>query len=163
MHRVKVLGILAGLLMLAQGCTGHAGLREPDHITKRLVFEANNFRVAKSKLQASHTCGYLFPNAAAQGLAASVAGRSGAAPSLIGGILGSVSPGGIALGNPELYEQTYAKLREQAALEGKAAQLYNITEEITVVSYLGIYGTIKLTVTADVIEFTDEYVDYKNR
>ena len=115
-------------------------------------------KVPKGPARPAPSARALPPRAAAGGKS-----RSGAAPSLIGGILGSVSPGGIALGNPELYEQTYAKLREQAALEGKAAQLYNITEEITVVSYLGIYGTIKLTVTADVVEFTDEYVDYRNR
>ena len=70
--------------------------------------------------------------------------------------------GGIALGDPELYKKAYEQLRAQAAMKGKSAQILNVTEERTVRGFLFI-GDLTLTLTADVIEFTDEYKDYRQR
>jgi len=136
---------LAGL-SLGMGCTGWNGQRAHEAQVKRVVLEGNNFKVAKSKLQASASCQYLFPT-------------RGIALPLVGSL---IAPGGIALSDPNLYELTFKKLREQAALEGKSAQIHNITEEVTLVDYI-VIGDLKLTLTADVIEFTGEYVDYKRR
>lgn len=128
--------LLAGLAL--SGCTAWAGHKEGEVQMKNIKIQRNNFKIAKSKLQASASCQYLFPHGAL-------------------GLMGiTLAPaGGIALGNPELFEQAYKKLREQAAMEGKSAQLFNVCEEVTLTSYI-IIGDMKLTLTADVIEFTGE-------
>lgn len=136
--------LLAGVATFA-GCTSWVGHHEVEWQTKNIVLAANNWHVLKSNLKASASCSYLFPH----GLLA-----------VMGVEL--LPAGGIALGNPELYEQAYKKLRADAALEGKSAQLYNVTEETTLASYI-VIGDLKLTLTADVIEFTGEYVQYATR
>jgi hypothetical protein len=143
-----MVGALLAGLALSSGCTSWSGHKEGEVQTKMIKINRNNFKIAKSKLMASASCTYLFPG--------------------MGSLLGSLNPlaglrtgpiinvgDGIALGNPELYEQAYKKLREQAAMEGKAQQLFNICEEATLTSYL-VIGDYKLTLTADVIEFTGE-------
>ena len=146
MLRTILAGLLLSALTLSVGCTSWNGQRTSEYQLKRIVLEGKNFRIKKSKIQASASCQYLFP-------------FSGVA---VAGIP-LVPPGGIALGDPALYEQAYRKLREQAALEGKAAQIHNVTEEVTLTSYLNIIGDLKVMLTADVIEFTDEYVNYRSR
>jgi hypothetical protein len=145
MKRTILVGALLAGLFVGAGCTAWNGQREGEFQVKHLTLEANNFKVLKSKIQASASCSYLFPHEAMV-------------------IMGMplLPAGGIALGNPELYETAYKKLREQAALEGKSAQIFNVTEEVTMTSYI-VIGDIKLTLTADVIEFTGEYVDYASR
>lgn len=145
LQKLLVGAMLTGL-SLAVGCTGWAGHRTGEIQVKRVVLEGKNFKVAKSGIQSQASCAYLFPT---------------------GGItlpiLGPVIPaGGIALGDPNLYEQAFKKLREQAACEGRSAQIHNLTEEVTLTSYI-VIGDLKVTLTGDVIEFTDEYVNYKNR
>jgi len=133
-----MVGALLAGLALSSGCTSWAGHKEGEAQTKMIKIQRNNFKVAKSKLMASASCSYLFPH-----------GAFGVGPIVL------MPAGGIAMGNPELYEQAYKKLREQAAMEGKAQQLFNVCEETTLSSYI-VIGDYKLTLTADVIEFTGE-------
>jgi hypothetical protein len=149
MFRKLLAGALLTCLTLAAGCTMWNGQRTGEFQVKRIVLEGKNFKIAKSKIQASAACQYLFPS-------------SGVAIGTPAGPLQIIPPGGIALGDPNLYEQAYRKLREQAALEGKSAQIHNVTEEVTLTDYL-VIGDLKVTLTADVIEFTDEYVNYRSR
>jgi len=138
MNRSYMVGALLAGLALSSGCTAWAGHKEAEVQVKTIKINKNNFRIAKSKLQASASCQYLFPHGPLGLLGIT----------LIGG-------GGIALGNPELYEQAYKKLRTDAAMEGKSMQLFNVCEEVTLTSYI-VIGDMKLTLTADVIEFTGE-------
>jgi len=139
MKRSLLVGALLVGAALGSGCTSWAGKREMEAQHKNISLTGPNFRVVKSKIQASASCSYLFPMPALTVLGIQLTGA-----------------GGIALGNPELYEQAYRKLREQAAMEGKAAQLMNICEENTLTSYI-VIGDLKLTLTADVVEFVDKY------
>jgi hypothetical protein len=141
--------LVACLATFAVGCTGWNGQRTQEAQVKSVVLEGKNFRIMKSKVQASAACSYLFPS---KGIAIPIAGAA----------IQLLPPGGIALGDPNLYEQAYRSLREQAALEGKSAQLHNVTEEVTLTDYL-VIGDLKITLTADVIEFTDEYRSYATR
>ncbi len=140
MKRSLLTGALLIGLALGAGCTSWSGKREGEFQYKHLALQGANFKVAKSKIQASASAAYLFPF---KGL------------TLPGGLI-SIPAGGIALDDPALYEQAYRKLREQAALEGKSAQIYNVTEELTVTSYI-VIGDIKLTLTADVIEYVGPF------
>jgi len=133
-----MVGALLAGLALSSGCTSWGGNKEGEAQSKMIKINRNNFKVAKSKLMASASCSYLFPH-----------GALGFGPIIL------MPAGGIAMGNPELYEQAYKKLREQAAMEGKAQQLFNVCEELTLSSYI-VIGDYKLTLTADVIEFTGE-------
>jgi len=145
MKRSFLVGALLFGLALS-GCTSWEGHKEGEVQLKLIKIQRNNFKVAKSKLQASASCQYLFPGmfTMIKGLMPTFGAHR---PTGVGD--------GIALGNPELYEQAYKKLREQAAMEGKSAQLFNVCEEVTLTSYI-IIGDYKLTLTADVIEFTGE-------
>lgn len=142
MKRSLLVGALLVGFALTSGCTTWSGKREMELQSKNIDLAGPNYKILKSKIQASASCSYLFPHGPM-------------------GLLGIelLPGGGIALGNPELYEQAYRKLREQAAMEGKAAQLVNICEENTLTSYV-VIGDWKLTLTADVIEFTGPYPHY---
>jgi len=140
-----MVGALLAGLALSSGCTSWSGHKEAESQTKMIKINRNNFKIAKSKLMASASCSYLFP-----GFMTGIKGLIPLGPAALGGM-----GDGIALGNPDLYEAAYKKLREQAAMEGKAQQLFNVCEETTLTSYL-VIGDYKLTLTADVIEFTGE-------
>lgn len=61
---------------------------------------------------------------------------------------------GIPLGQPEIKSRALAEVRDQAVLDGRPAHLVNFTEDDTTFSILGVYKVEKVTITADVIEFT---------
>jgi hypothetical protein len=61
---------------------------------------------------------------------------------------------GIPLGTPEIVSTALNEVRNQAVLDGQAAQLVNFTQDNVTFSILGIYTVQKIHITADVIEFT---------
>jgi hypothetical protein len=163
--------VLAASASLVSGCTTWNGRRSGELQIVRVGIEAKNFRVVKSKIQASASCQYLFPDIGgifAQGAFSYLKNKlTGgeealqAANALGGGPIRAVG-GGFAMGDPNLYEQCMKKLREQAELDGKACILNNIVQEDTTTSYI-VIGDRKLTLTADVVEFLGDYVDYAQR
>ncbi len=168
MCRDVVFGAFLASLTLAVGCTTWSGHRGGELQVVRVGIEAKNFRILKSKIQASASCQYVFPDVGEifaigffQYLSGKLGSQGSAEVALRGGPIQAVG-GGIALGDPNLYEQVFKKLREQAEHVGKSAVLYNIVQEDTTTSYI-VVGDRKLTLTADVIEFTDEYVSYATR
>jgi len=143
--RLNRLVVVVAPLLLSWGCTTWRGHGIPECQTKKIVLEGDNFKINKSTIQASASCAYLFPFAGLRIMGIDI-----------------IPGGGIALGDPELYKKAYEQLRAQAAMKGKSAQILNVTEERTVRGFLFI-GDLTLTLTADVIEFTDEYKDYRQR
>ena len=58
------------------------------------------------------------------------------------------------LGSPNLHERAMRDLYSQHDLQGKPQILHNFLEEYTLANYLGLYAVIKLSISAEVIEFT---------
>lgn len=141
--------VLCALVLLSAGCTSHMGRYTREGINERVVLEANNFQIAASGVQASASCAYIFYHDA-----------------LDLPFIGTIMPrGGIALGEPDLYEQAMANLHAAYAqgIEGQPAMFHNIQEEWTVAGLPPLYGEVTLTLTADVLKFTGDYVDYGTR
>jgi len=147
MKQSLMVGALLAGLALSTGCTAWSGHKEMEGQFKEIKINKNNFKVAKAKVSASASCSYLFP-----GFGSMIGGLT----SMLGGGAREIGIGdGIALGDPQLYARAYKDLRAGAAMDGKAQQLFNVTEEVTLLSYI-VIGDYKLTLTADVIEFTGE-------
>lgn len=117
----------------------YAGQRESEAITKEMAFTTSNFRIVKTDVQGTASCPYLFYFTAPHPMIAQILGFGNA---------------GIALGNPDLYEQAMASLHEGHPIFEKSQQFHNVVEEWDVTSYFGVYAIVKLTLTADVVEFT---------
>ena len=58
------------------------------------------------------------------------------------------------LGSPDVYTRAMRDLYSQYDLQGKPQILHNFLEEWTLANYLGLYAVQKLTISAEVIEFT---------
>lgn len=58
------------------------------------------------------------------------------------------------LGHPDLYTRAMRDLHRQHDLQGKPQILHNFLEEWTLANYLGLYAVQKLSISAEVIEFT---------
>src|SRR5687767_1640379 len=54
--------VLAASALLASGCTTWTGRRSGELQIVRVGIESKNFRVVKSKIQATASCQYLFPD-----------------------------------------------------------------------------------------------------
>ena len=59
------------------------------------------------------------------------------------------------LGKPNLHEQVMRDLHSHHDLQGKPQILHNFLEEYTLANYLGLFAILKLTISAEVIEFTE--------
>jgi hypothetical protein len=144
---------LAAVVSLTSGCTSWTGKRASETQTVTITMDNKNFKVLRSGIQGQASCQYLFPR-----LGKLMAGG-------LGGILGQSAAvggptiaigGGIALGDPMLYTKAFGEIRKKAELVGKSAHLYNIVQEDLLTDYI-VIGDQKLTLTADVILFTDVY------
>lgn len=60
----------------------------------------------------------------------------------------------IPLGSMELYRQAMDQIRRQIASKGKPIALVNITQDLSTTSFV-VVSRADLTLTADIIEFTD--------
>ena len=61
---------------------------------------------------------------------------------------------GFALGDPALHLRAMEDLHSKHDLLGKPQILHNFLEEWTVANYLGLFAIQRLTITAEVLEFT---------
>lgn len=62
------------------------------------------------------------------------------------------------LGDPHLHHLAMKDLHSKHDLKGKSQILHNILEEWSVANYLGLFAILKITITAEVIEFTGKEV-----
>lgn len=62
----------------------------------------------------------------------------------------------LELGNPHLRKRAMQDLYSKHDLQGKPQVLHNIIEEWSVASYLGLFAILKVSVMAEVIEFSDQ-------
>lgn len=58
------------------------------------------------------------------------------------------------LGDPNLHKLAMKDLHSKHDLKGKPQILHNILEEWSIANYLGLFAILKVTITAEVIEFT---------
>ena len=138
-HRVGV-ACIALVAAMSSGCMTYAPQYFWEVSKNKVILEANNYKVDKLGVQAKGTCAYLF------------------------GVNGSIFAAGIPLStDTAILKKAMQDLHQQANVKGKAAFLHNINVEWTVsgVPMFLIFKTV--TVTADVYEFTGEYVDYRAR
>ena len=145
---------LAAVVSLTSGCTAWTGKRAGESQMVTITMDNKNFKVLRSGIQGQASCQYLFPRLGkimALGPVSLLLGQSAA----VGGPQIAVG-GGIALGSPDLYSRAFGELRKKAELVGKSAHLYNIVQEDLLTDYI-VIGDQKLTLTADVIQFTDTY------
>ena len=61
-----------------------------------------------------------------------------------------------ALGNSNLRELAMRDLHSKHDLLGKPQILHNFIEEWTIANYLGIFAVVKVSISAEVIEFTED-------
>lgn len=152
--------MLAAVILVASGCTTWSGKKAGEMQVVKIDLEAKNFSILRSAIQGSASCQYLFPRLGrfiAMGPMSAFMNQGAA----LGGPQQAFA-GGIALGQPDLYARAFADLRKKADLVGKSAHLYNVVQEDVLTDYI-VIGDAKLTLTADVISFTDAYVDYARR
>lgn len=60
------------------------------------------------------------------------------------------------LGKPNLHDRAMRDLLNQHDLRGKPQILHNFLEEWTLANYLGLFAILKLSISAEVIEFTEK-------
>ncbi len=141
MHRkVCLLGALALVAVMFSGCASYMHPQGFWEVSKTKVdLESNNFKVRVLGAQGSAQTAYLF------GI-----GLNGGAAT------------GIPLRKQDTQARAVAKLHE--TWDGKgSAFLHNINQEWTNYGVPGIIIFHQNTITADIYEFDDEYVDYATR
>ena len=164
-----VVGVLAlGAMLAPVGCTSYRPVSSfKENSIVRVDLEGNNFRVIASGIQASASTPYLLYGpgqiwrAYQQGMASFFRPMAAQQLAATGVLQQTIS--GIVLGDPALLEKAMADLSEKANMVGKSAFLHNINTEWVTKGYFGIYGIRSVYITADIVEFTDEYLDYKPR
>lgn len=140
-RKFGILGVLVLCLLLLGGCTTYTSQSFWEVTKAKVVLEGNNFRVRQLGAQGTASCPYLFG---------------------IGGN-GGLPITGIPLMSPSLSSKAMRDFHGRTAIKGKPAFLHNINVEWTRRGIPGILITQRLTITADVLEFTDEYRDYRPR
>ena len=60
------------------------------------------------------------------------------------------------LGGSDLHERAMQDLNSKHDLRGKPQILHNLLEEWTLANYLGLFAILKVSITAEVIEFTEK-------
>jgi hypothetical protein len=126
--------VLFGVLLA--GCTTYSNQSFWEVAKAKAEFEGSNFRVRKLGVQGTAACPYLF------------------------GLTGQRASG-IALGDANLLNVAMRDLHRQSDIAGKAAFLHNTNVEWTRKGIPFILLVQRVTITADVIEFHEEYRDYK--
>ena len=141
---MKKLPTLALILLLAGMLGGCANYRNQSfwEVTKTNVeLEADNFQVSRLGIQGTASCPYLFG---------------------LGGSCG-LPIFGIPFGTPALLEEAMNNLHSKYDIEGKPAFFHNVNIEWTTRGIPLILKIQRVTITADIYEFTKEYRDYKPR
>ncbi len=138
-RRWLCLAAVALLAGVTTGCTIYTPQSFFECSRIKTEFESNNFKVTKLGVQGTASVPFLF------------------------GLSFGNTTWGIILGKGNLHQRAMTDLLAQANLVGKCAYLHNINSEWTMNGVPGIYVDRRLTITADVVEFDAEYVDYRNR
>jgi len=134
--------ILAALLVASlTGCCTYKHQSFWEVTKMKAELESNNFVVRKLGVQGTESCPFLFG---------------------IGGNL-SFPVSGIPLGDPRLLKNAMMDFHRKADLKDKPAFLHNINVEWTKRGVPCFFLVRRVTITADVVEFTDEYLDYKSK
>lgn len=165
MKRLFLCVAITAFVLVGVGCTSHQPMASfQEYSLVRADFESNNFKVIAAGLQAEASSRYvlygLSDMLSATGEAVSSVFNPGAAREFAAARQGMR---GIALDDPAVLEKAMKQLREKAKMTGKSAILHNVHTEWVTKGYVGIYGTRTVSITADVVEFTGDYVDYKDR
>ena len=124
-----VIALAAGVLFFA-GCAAPSGWGPMGHGTTTVLKKAN-FKVSKVNVNKSVEVPMLF------GIHANLAGFH-------------LTLAGIPLGDYELWKLAMKELSNEAG----SGHLVNVSSDYTVTSYFWIFNIHKLTLTADVVEFT---------
>jgi hypothetical protein len=140
--------IWIGLLLVAatsvSACMSYSSRRprvSGEIIESRVTYSGDNFRVAQSHVEGHASCSFLlflpFPTTWQREIGLPLAL-------------------GIPLGQPALLEEAMADLHSKVDLVGKPQILSEVIEEWTFVTYFGLYGTMEIKVSAEVVEFVEE-------
>lgn len=112
-----------------------------DKVKPKLVLNAGGFRVVRT-VSGRASCPYFL--------------YIHVPDSLLGvfGIPGSGPPVAFALRDPALHVRAMEDLHSKHDLLGKPQILHHFVEEWTLASYLGLFAIERLSITAEVLEFT---------
>ena len=142
MSRSSPLAVLVAVVMLSclvAGCTTYRPQYFWEVSKTKTVLEANNYKLAKLGVQADDGCAYLF------------------------GFSTRIGAVGIPLDSTAILKNAMMEFHQRAGMVGKPAFLHNINVEWTVRGVPFLMMVKRVTITADVYEFTGEYVDYRTR
>ena len=128
--------------LLSSGCASEV-VRLPDlgKVKPKLVLEPGSFRVVRTVTGRASAPSFLYfdpPPAIKTAL-----GIPASQPALT-----------FSLGDMALRVRAMRELHRQHDLVGKPQVLHNFVEEWTVANYLGLFAITRLTITAEVVEFT---------
>jgi hypothetical protein len=127
--------LLLGVAILLGGCTtfDNQSFWEVSYVNAD--FEAGNFKTTRLGIQGTASLSMLF----------------------------GMGNTGIALGSSDLLKQCMDEVHSQYPMLGKSALLHNINVEHVSIGIPGIYLKHTVSITADVVEFNDEYLDYRKK
>ncbi len=137
----RTIAYLLVFLMLS-GCAS-SKMGAPNHGKNKaeIVLKPGEFRIVKA-VRGEASCPFLFwidiPSA--------IESKAGIDMPLIT----------FALGNSNLRELAMRDLHSKHDLLGKPQILHNFIEEWTIANYLGIFAVVKVSISAEVIEFTED-------
>ncbi len=141
--RAGITVALCSLLPLA-GCASEVALdRDVYKIAPKLILKQGEFRVVRT-VRGQASCPsllYIDPPPAIK----AVLGIPASAPALT-----------FALGDSALKVRAMEDLHSKHDLLGKPQILHNFVEEWTVANYLGLFAILRLSITAEVLEFTEK-------
>jgi hypothetical protein len=134
-HLGNRLLLFLGMIIILGGCTtfDNQSFWEVSYVDAD--FEAGNFRTTRLGIQGTANLAMLF----------------------------GMGNTGIALGSSDLLKQCMDELHQQYPMLGKSALLHNINVEHVSYGIPGIYLSHTVSITADVVEFTEEYLDYRKK
>ncbi len=136
---LKILLLLTIIAVMSIGCSVYRGQSFWEVSQTKIDLEAKNFKVRKLGAQGNASCPYLF-----------------------GLPLGGSAVCGIPLSNQDVQSKAMWNIHENWDGEG-ACFFHNINVEWTNYGIPAILLWHQYTVTADIYEFDDEYVDYATR
>ena len=141
-RKVWIAVLIPWLLSLA-GCASEVVLTpDVDKVKPKLVLNEGEFRVVRT-VSGKASCPYLL--------------YLDLPDSLLGvvGISISAPPVAFALGDAALHVRAMEDLHSKHDLLGKPQILHHFLEEWTLANYLGLFAVRRLTITAEVLEFTE--------
>ena len=130
---------IALIAAMSSGCVTYRPQYFWEVSKNKVVLEANNYKVAKLGVQGWGACPYLF------------------------GIGSSIFSAGIPMAKTDVLRKAMEDVHGKAQVLGKPAFFHNINVEWTVSGVPMFLIVKRVTITADVYEFTGEYVDYRQR